>query len=130
MDSVLIILDTNIIIEIYKSNDHIIKIIDRINKDDLAISIITFAELIYGARNKAEQQKIIKSLNSIQILDITPIISKTFRRLMENFSLSHSLSIPDALIAATSINNNAELFTLNIKDFKYIENIKLFEYNS
>ncbi|HRI46682.1 MAG TPA: hypothetical protein PK559_06215, partial [Ignavibacteriaceae bacterium] len=47
--------------------------------------------------------------------------------LTEQYSKSHKLSIPDALIAATAIINNFELFTLNIKDFKYIPNIKLYK---
>ncbi|WP_199301990.1 PIN domain-containing protein [Pseudanabaena cinerea] len=45
---------------------------------------------------------------------------------MANYSLSHKLTIPDALIAATALANDLELYTLNIKYFRFIENLKLY----
>ena len=42
------------------------------------------------------------------------------------YSLSHKLSIPDALIAATALNYDIELYTYNIKDFRFIDGIKLY----
>ena len=46
---------------------------------------------------------------------------------IENYCLSQKLNLPDALIAATAIYYNIELFTLNIKDFKFIPDIKLYQ---
>lgn len=54
-------------------------------------------------------------------------ISNLAVSLVEKYVLSHNLSIPDALIAATALTHNIKLFTLNIKDFKYIDNIRLNE---
>ena len=45
--------------------------------------------------------------------------------LMLKYSLSHNLDLPDALIAATAIVSDLELYTLNLKHFKYIDDIKL-----
>jgi len=39
--------------------------------------------------------------------------------------LSHKLSVPDALIAATALSNNTPLYTLNIKDFQFIPGLQL-----
>ena len=47
--------------------------------------------------------------------------------LVEKYSLSHKLSLPDALIAATAIVYGIELFTLNQKDFKFIKQVKLLD---
>jgi tRNA(fMet)-specific endonuclease VapC len=44
---------------------------------------------------------------------------------MENYSLSHKLAIPDALIAATALVHDMSLYTLNLKDFRFIEGINL-----
>jgi len=44
---------------------------------------------------------------------------------METYSLSHKLSLPDALIAATAISHDLELYTLNIKDFRFITGLNL-----
>lgn len=47
--------------------------------------------------------------------------------LVEKYSLSHKLNLPDALIASTSIVNKLELYTMNTKDFKFIDSVKLFD---
>ena len=47
--------------------------------------------------------------------------------MVKQYCLSHTLDIDDALIAATAIYHNIELFTLNTKDFKFIPNLKLYQ---
>jgi predicted nucleic acid-binding protein len=46
---------------------------------------------------------------------------------MEAYSLSHKLSVPDALIAATAIVHDVALYTLNVKDFHFISDIELYQ---
>jgi len=45
---------------------------------------------------------------------------------MSRYSLSHKVSIPDMLIAATAISHDLELYTLNTKDFKFIPELNLY----
>ena len=59
---------------------------------------------------------------------INPEITLRSIDLINNYHLSHGLNIPDALIAATSIEVGLELFTFNIKDFKFIKHLNLFKY--
>ena len=47
------------------------------------------------------------------------------RELIKKYSLSHKLSIQDALIAATALDFGFKLFTLNKKDFRFIEGLDL-----
>jgi predicted nucleic acid-binding protein len=42
------------------------------------------------------------------------------------YHLSHGLDFHDALIAATAIHHNIKLFTLNVRDFVFISDIKLY----
>jgi tRNA(fMet)-specific endonuclease VapC len=122
----MILCDTNILIEFYKNNIAIIQELHQIGSQNLAISVITRAELYYGAINKNELNRIQKHLDLLQNIHIDPPISEQFIQLMANYSLSHKLTIPDALIAATALANDLELYTLNIKDFRFIENLKLY----
>jgi tRNA(fMet)-specific endonuclease VapC len=122
----MILCDTNIIIEFYKGNPTILQELGRIGVAQLAISVITQAELYYGALNKAELLRIQKHLNLLHNLPIDYQVSSQFIQLMSQYSLSHKLAIPDALIAATALVNDVELYTLNIKDFRFIENIRLY----
>jgi predicted nucleic acid-binding protein len=47
--------------------------------------------------------------------------------LLETYALSHRLSLPDAIIAATAIRHNFSLFTLNIKDFRFIDGLSVYK---
>ena len=123
----MVLCDTNIIIELYKGNENIISELKKIGTENISVSIVTSAELIYGAINKKELNIIRKDLESLHQINIDEQICEIFIDLMLNYSLSHKISIPDAMIAATAIAGNLPLFTLNIKDFKYIENIKLYK---
>ena len=83
-------------------------------------------ELIYGAKNKREVQKLEKF---IQLFDVThhlseAISNKTFQ-LITQYAKSHNLDIPDALTASTALVQRAKLFTYNIKDFKFIPDLEL-----
>ena len=46
---------------------------------------------------------------------------------METYSLSHKLTLPDALIAAIALVHTLELYTLNAKDFQFIADIQLYQ---
>ncbi len=83
--------------------------------------------MLFGARNKMELEIIRKDLNKLTILSIQSEIYGNAVQLIEKYSLSHKFSLPDAFIASTAIYHNLELFTLNIKDFKYLKNIKFFK---
>jgi tRNA(fMet)-specific endonuclease VapC len=122
----MILCDTNIFIEIYRGNLDIIKAVKLIGQHNIAISDVTCAELIYGARNKKELQTIRKDLNKLTVLPIETSISTLAVELVEKYALSHKLSLPDALIASTSVIHNIELYTLNIKDFRFLDEVKLF----
>ncbi len=122
----MILCDTNIFIEIYRGNNSIIDILQTIGQQNIAVSDVTCAELLYGARNKNELQIIRKDLNKLTILPIQTDISALSVELVEKFSLSHNLSLPDALIAATALIHDIELYTMNTKDFRFLKNIKLY----
>jgi len=121
----MILCDTNIIIEALKNNQFIVESIEEIGINNIAVSAVTVMELYYGARNKAELKMIKRNLSSIQIFHIDEEISITASELIERYAKSHGLQIPDALIAATSIIQNIQLYTSNTRDFKFIENIEL-----
>jgi tRNA(fMet)-specific endonuclease VapC len=90
---------------------------------------VTCAELLFGARNKKEIKAIRNDIDSLVVLPIESNISKLSVELVEKYSLSHKLSLPDALIAATALCHNIELYTLNKKDFKFIESVILLDVN-
>lgn len=121
----MILCDTNIIIELLKGSEKTIGIVNKIGIEELTISSITEMELYYGAFNKREIQFIKKHLSSLPIIHVTKEISMRSVNLIEQFSKSHKLSIPDAFIAATALEFHYELLTYNLKDFKFIPGLRL-----
>jgi len=99
----MILCDTNILIEFYKNNPVVIQTLRLVGSQNLAISAITRAELYYGAMNKTELSRIQKHLDLLINISIDKTISEQFIQLMVQYSLSHKLTIPDALIAATAL---------------------------
>lgn len=118
----MILCDTNILIEFFKDNAAVKQELQTIGAAEL---VVTAAELYYGARDKSELEKIQKRLAMVQQVGIDAETSVIFLDLMGNYVLSHRLSLPDALIAATALRCDAVLYTLNLKDFKYIPDLKL-----
>ena len=79
----MILCDTNIFIEIYRDNSDIIKAVKSIGQHNIAVSDVTCAELLYGARNKKELQAIRKDLNKLTVLSIETSISTLAVELVE-----------------------------------------------
>lgn len=105
----MILCDTNILIEFYKDNVTVIESLRSIGVNHIAVSVITKAELFYGARNKQEMQRISKHLDLCHGYPITIEVSHLFIELMATYSLSHKPSIPDMLIAATAMIHGIKL---------------------
>ena len=122
----MILCGTNILIEFYKANPTVIQTLKHIGSAHISVSIITKAELFFGARDKQELTKIKQHVALCHCHGINEAISTLFIELMSRYSLSHKVSIPDMLIAATAIRHNLELYTLNTKDFKFIPEINLY----
>jgi predicted nucleic acid-binding protein len=119
-----VILDTNILIEILKGDSKTISFVENMQQE-LCISSISAMELFYGAFNKQEVKKLEKFITLFTIIYPDEIISKTAMELIKKYAKSHFLDIPDSIIAATALVNNSKLFTYNLKDFRYIDNLEL-----
>ena len=120
------LLDTNVLIEILKGNPQTLETVESLD-GPLAISSISAMELFYGARDKAESRKLERFVTLFRLLHIDESISAKAMALIRAYAKSHSLDIPDSLIAATALSRNCRLMTCNIKDFRYIDGLELLE---
>ena len=97
-----------------------------IGLDNVTLSVMSQMELISGTFNKAELKLLNKNIFRFNILYINQQISSIALSLLEEYNLSHNLAIPDAIIAATAIYADLQLFTYNQKDFRFIKVLKLY----
>jgi len=123
----MVLCDTDIFIEAFKNRKVATDLFRRIGFDNIALSVITLMELYFGALNKRELSKIKNRLEALEIIDLKKEISGMAVILIERYAKSHGLQIPDALIASTAICSGMELLTFNLKDFKFIEGIRLYK---
>ena len=105
----MILLDTNILIQILKGDNKTIKLVESL-PESLSISSISAMELYYGALNKSEIRKIEKFLLLFEVIYLNKDISQNATKLIKTYAKSHNLDIPDSLIAATAIVNNHKSF--------------------
>ncbi len=121
-----ILCDTNIFIEIIKGNETIKQQFEEA-KELIAINPIIKAELYAGAGSKKEFLALKKALKLYTncLLDIDT--SKIFEQLIDSFAQSHNLKSPDGLIASTAIAYNLRLWTLNVSDFVFIDEIEFYK---
>ena len=117
--------DTNILIEFYKENPKVISNLRSIGESNIAISIVTSGELLFGAFNKRELNQSSRDIDKLNFLYISQPIGNRFIELMNQYVLIHRLSMPDGLIAATCLVEEIPLYTHNLKDFKFIDGLKL-----
>ena len=122
----MILCDTDIFIEAFKNNTLATGSLRRIGFQNIALSAITLMELYFGALNKRELAKIKSRLQKLEIINLDQKVTETAINMIERYSKSHSLHIPDALIAATAICRGMQLLTYNVKDFKFVEGIRLY----
>jgi predicted nucleic acid-binding protein len=123
----IVLCDTDVIIGFYRNNPDVISELKRIGQENIDISIITAGELLYGALNKKELRKIKRDLDNLTIINIDNKTCDIFLELLSKFVLSHKLSVPDGFIAATALANDIELYTLNLKDYRFIDGLKLYK---
>ena len=122
----MVIVDTDVVVEFLRGSAATGKALKTIKPENLAISAVTRMELLVGAWNNTELSKIEKSLDAIQEIAISEDISAKAVDLIRKYAKSHGLKIPDAIIAATAMDQSFQLFTYNVRDFKFIKGLSLY----
>ena len=122
----MVIVDTDVMVEFFRGSAETGKVLKAIKPENLAISAITRMELFVGALNNTELRRIEKSLDAIREIAVSESISARAADLIKKYAKSHGLKIPDGIIAATAIDQSVQLFTYNIRDFKFIQGLTLY----
>lgn len=94
--------------------------------DNIVLPAVTKMELMLGATNKADMAWVIKGLSRFNVALLNDAITLHAFDLLQTYRLSHGLSLPDGLIAATALVTGLEFFTYNTKDYLFIPGIKLY----
>lgn len=118
------LVDTNVLSKIFKGD---LKLAQYVANLDAVIDTTIYIECLQGSKSNSEKQKIKKALANFPILLISPEISERAIELIDTYSNSFGLFLPDALIAASALENDLTIVTYNINDFKFIQGLKYFK---
>lgn len=113
--------DTNVFLRIFSGDA---RVRDFVENSDAAIDATIYIGCLQGSKSNAEKLIIKEYLDNFPLLLITPEVSRRAIRLIDAYSNSFGLFLPDALIAGTALENDLTLLTFNIKDFKFIDGLK------
>ncbi|WP_296533861.1 type II toxin-antitoxin system VapC family toxin [Rhodoferax sp.] len=120
-----VLIDSDVLIWFARGNERAVAVLQTIAEG--YISAVSYMELVQGCRNKAELKVVQKAfkLGEHDVLPVTTGISDLACKLVEQYALSHSVFVADALIAATAMSHNLVLLSANEKHFSAIKGLKL-----
>jgi predicted nucleic acid-binding protein len=120
------IIDTDVLIWYMRGNPKAYRVIQK-QRHGFSLSVVTYMELVQGVRNKRELDELQKALKrwNATILPITEIISEKAKFYIEQYYLSHSLQLADALIAGTAVLHALPILTGNDKHYNMVPEIQI-----
>ena len=130
------LIDTNVISEMSKPRPgkSVINWIMSVPESSIFMSVVSIGEIVFGIsklHDKARKAKLSAWLDRLvyegfegRILEIDINVMRVWGTM--NASLPRSLPVQDTLIAATAMANNLTIATRNIRDFRDIGGLSLF----
>ena len=124
------LLDTDTCIYYLNKNEAVISAVEKVAQEELAISLITLAELQFGAYNSNQVERNLKRVsffeNSVQVLRLDSEITLEYARIRAELrKTGTTIDDFDLLIAATALINNLTLVTNNVRHFEKIGGLAL-----
>jgi predicted nucleic acid-binding protein len=119
-----LIIDTDILVWYLRGNKKAKDFVE--DYIPFSISVVTYMEIIQGMKNKDEFklfQRQIQRWNT-NIIQIDKEISSRAMFYLQEYALSHSMRLADALIAATVVQSSEILLSANDKHYRFIPNIE------
>ena len=119
------IIDTDVLIWYLRGNVKAKGVVEK--NIPFSLSAVTYMELVQGMKDKNEFKKFQKQMRiwNTKIIHIDQDMSARAVFYVQEYCLSHSMKMADALIAATAIQVGEILITANDKHYKFIPNIEI-----
>lgn len=123
-------LDTNMVSALIKTpHGSVADAIARIGTDRICLSIMTAAELRYGARRKGSQRlsaAVDGVLLRMAVLDFVPPADAVYAEIRDRLTKAGtSIGPVDTFIAAHALSLDLTLVTANIREFSRVPGLKL-----
>lgn len=124
------LIDTDIVVYSLKGDERVTQNFHRYRSAPKSLSVITYGELVYGARKSKAIEKNLARVYRIAelfpIIDITLAVIEIFGEIKTSLEKQgNTLADMDLLIAATALTHNMILVTNNQKHFERIRGLDI-----
>lgn len=120
-DSILV--DTDILIDFFRGNNKAVAFVDKYSPR-IILSPLVVAELYAGVKGDDELAVLEDFISLFNVVPLTSEIAKIGGLYRRDFGKSHGVGIADAILAATTEAEKADLKTLNVKHYPMFKGLK------
>lgn len=117
------LLDTSVLVPILRKDDAALAWLES-TATAPKMSVISLTELYLGIRRQREERDLVELERRLPPLPVDRDIAVRAGVFVRHYGLSHSVEMPDALIAATAEQHGLRLATLNVKHFPMFPKLK------
>lgn len=117
-----LLIDTNVLGDFLRGFPMDVKYL-KSHSEEIIISAIAVAELYAGVKD-SERGQLDDLISLFEVIPVTQEIAKTGGLFKQQYHKSHGVGLADAIIAATSVNIDATLKTLNTKHYPMLNGLK------
>jgi predicted nucleic acid-binding protein len=120
-----VLFDTDVLVWVFRGNSKAAKALEA--AEERRLSVVSYMELLQGARDKDEARKIKVFLADFgfEVMPLTENIGHRASIYMEEYGLKVAMCVGDALIAATAVEAELQLLSGNQKHYKVINELDL-----
>lgn len=126
------LVDTDWVVEYLVNREPAVTLLDRLAREGLAISVMTYGEIYEGvlyAHDPQRAEAIFRSfLQAVRVQPLTRPVLRRFAAIRGDLRRrGQPIGDPDILIAATALQHDLQLVTRNRRDFARISALRIFE---
>jgi len=123
------LIDSDVLIDFLNNRAEAIRLLIKFEESEMAISVITFAEILEGlVDDRKKYLNVRKGLSKLSMLAVDANIAEKFAGVRAILRKKGELiENMDIFIAATAMSHDLVLVTNNKRDFERIKGLKLYE---
>lgn len=119
-----LLIDTDVLIDYPRDYPDAVSYVEA-QQEGLFISVVTVAELYAGVREGDERSRLERFLLAFDIIPLDQRLSIKGGLYRRDYGKSHNVGLADALIAATAVQQQVPLVTLNRKHFPMLRDVRV-----
>lgn len=117
-----VLVDTDVLVDFLRGHGKAVAFVNE-HADRIILSSIVVAELYARVKGDEEQAALDRFVSLFRVVSVSAEIAKAGGICKKDYGKSHGVGLADAILYATAEAENAELKTLNTKNYPMIKDL-------